>query len=264
MANILAKICKDKQTHIEKQKLLKDEKRLRDEIILAPPTRGFEVKLGDVVRAKRNALIAELKKASPSEGLIRDDFDPTELAKAYENGGATCLSILTDEKYFQGNDEFINLAKSVCSLPILRKDFIIDTYQVLESRALGADCILLIMAVLDDDKAHELEELAISIGLDVLVEVHNEEELSRALTLNSKMIGINNRDLKTMKIDLSTTERLSKLIPDDYIIVCESGIKKYADLERMNKSEVYSFLVGTILMKFKGVEKATKKLLGDV
>ncbi len=262
MSDILKKICNAKLKHIERQKHFRPENTLKNDIILAAPTRGFTAAIENKVRSGDIALIAELKKASPSKGLIREDFNIAEIAKAYENGGATCLSVLTDKEFFQGDDSYLAIAQNEVSIPVLRKDFILDTYQITESRAIGADATLLIMAALSDEKARELEEAAIAIGLDVLIEVHDEEELERALQLNSKLIGVNNRNLKTMEVSLETTHRLALLIPDDKIIICESGISSYEDVEEMEKSGVYSFLVGESLMSKSDVKSATEKLLG--
>ncbi len=209
-----------------------------------------------------NALIAEIKKASPSKGIIRQDFDPQKIAMAYEAGGATCLSILTDEPYFAGKLENLLLVQQVTKLPLLRKDFMLDIYQIYEARAYGADCILLIMAALSDAKAKLLENTAFMLGMDVLIEVHDEFELKRALALKSCMIGINNRNLATLQVDIATTTRLSQEIPSGYTIVCESGIANNNDIIKINKSNVYSFLVGESLMLQDNITSATKRLLG--
>lgn len=259
--DVLKKICEDKLKHVEKQQTIVSAEVLTARIEHSKPPRKFLESIKEMVAKKQNALIAEIKKASPSRGVIRADFDPADLAEAYANGGATCLSVLTDMPYFQGRDENIEIAKRACALPALRKDFILDVYQVLEARAIGADCILLIMAALSDKQAAELEKAAIALDMDVLVEVHNENELERALKLKTRLIGINNRDLRTLKIDLSTTERLAPMLPKDYVVVCESGISTPDDIARMNKIGVYTFLVGESLMKQSDVEQATKNLL---
>ena len=207
-------------------------------------------------------LIAEIKKASPSKGLIRKDFHPLEVAKCYKDGGASCLSVLTDEKYFQGNNKFIDIIKKEIDLPILRKDFIIDPWQIKESRSLGADCILLIMAALNLEEAILLEKEALDLGMDVLVETHTHEEVKMANKLKSKLVGVNNRNLKTMEVDINNTIKLKEFIDPDKIIVAESGLKTETDLKFFKENGIINFLIGESLMKEKNLTIATKTILG--
>ena len=207
-------------------------------------------------------LIAEIKKASPSKGLIRKDFDPLKLSKCYQDGGASCLSVLTDEKYFQGDNKYIDIIKKEIDLPILRKDFIVDPWQIKESRSLGADCILLIMAALKLEDAILLEKEAIDLGMDVLVETHTHEEIKMANKLKSKLVGVNNRNLKTMEVDINNTIKLKKFIDPDKIIVAESGLKTHTDLKFFKENGIMNFLIGESLMKEKNLTLATKKILG--
>ena len=206
------------------------------------------------------ALICEIKKASPSHGIIRTDFDHVEIAKTYTKAGASCLSILTDEKYFMGKNEYLSEVRAAVELPILRKDFMVDTYQIFEAKMLGADCILLIVAMLDDAKLSELEQCALDLGLSVLIEVHDEAELQRASRLKSKLLGINNRDLKTLKTDLKTSLILSEKVPADYVLISESGIKDSADIELLQQAGINCFLIGEHFMRQKDIAKAVQDI----
>ncbi|MBL0318316.1 MAG: indole-3-glycerol phosphate synthase TrpC [Alphaproteobacteria bacterium] len=259
--NILDRICHDKREHIARQKRLLPEARLHEEIVLCLPVRPFAGALKTKIAAKQTAIIAELKKASPSKGLIREDFNISDLAIAYEKGGATCLSVLTDEPYFQGKDDYVRQAKAVTGLPVIRKDFILDPYQVLESRALSADCILLIMAALEDNQAHECYQAAKEYGMDVLVEVHDEAECERALRLEPDLLGINNRSLKTFEVDIETTLRIARHVPRQCSIICESGIYTADDIRYIETGGVYGFLIGESLMRQNNLEQALRALL---
>jgi indole-3-glycerol phosphate synthase len=262
MSDTLAEICAAKRDHIAQKKRALSEAALSARLSEAPALRPFAQALEQRIAAGRHALIAEIKKASPSRGVIRADFDPAALARAYLAGGASCLSVLTDTPYFQGRDEDLGVARAAAGLPVLRKDFILDPYQILESRYLGADCVLLIIAALDPALARELAAAAAELSLDVLVEVHDEAELEAALGLDTRLLGINNRDLKTLEVDLSTAETLAPMVPRDRIAVAESGIRGPADLDRLAHAGARAFLVGEWLMREKDVAAATRRLLG--
>jgi indole-3-glycerol phosphate synthase len=261
MRDVLAEICAEKRAHVARAKAVQSEAELLTGLSKAPPIRSFAAALERHLAEGRYGLIAEIKKASPSAGLIRKDFDPRTLAAAYEAGGASCLSVLTDMPYFQGSDADLTAAREAVRLPVLRKDFILDPYQVLESRSIGADCILLIMAALSDMEAAELAAAAAELGLDVLAEIHDRAELDRALRLPVRLIGINNRNLKTLETDLRTAETLAPEVPADRIVVAESGIRRPEDLDRLAAAGAGCFLVGETLMREADVTAATRRLL---
>ncbi|WJY18163.1 indole-3-glycerol phosphate synthase TrpC [Alteriqipengyuania flavescens] len=259
--NKLEEICATKREEVAARKAVATLEDLDRAALQATPPRGFRMAL-EAKAATGFGLIAEIKKASPSKGLIRADFRPHEHAIDYERGGAACLSVLTDPPYFQGHEDYLVDARKSCALPVLRKDFMIDPWQVAESRALGADAILIIVAALDDVAMTEIEAAALERGMDVLVEVHDEAEMDRALKLRSRLLGVNNRDLRTFTTDLATTERLAAMAPAGSVLVGESGIESHADCERLAASGVRCFLVGESLMRQDDLEAATRSLLG--
>ena len=261
MTDKLAEICATKREEVAARKAFSTLDDLDRAAASATPPRGFRAAL-DAKAAAGFGLIAEIKKASPSKGLIRADFRPAEHALAYARGGAACLSVLTDARYFQGHEDYLRDARAASSLPVLRKDFTLDPWQVAEARAIGADAILIIAAALDDAAMAEIEAAALERGMDVLVEVHDEAELARAARLQSRLIGVNNRDLKTFRTDLAVTERLAPLAPEGALLVAESGIDSHADCLRLAEAGVRCFLVGESLMRQPEVERATRALLG--
>ena len=260
MSDILEKICADTRMQVEAAKFVKPWDVMHREALRAPQPRGFAAALRDKHDSDGVAFITEIKRASPSAGIIRKDFSPKALAKAYAEAGAACLSVLTDAPYFQGCNEDLIEARAACYLPVLRKDFMIDVWQIAESRAIGADCVLLIMAALDDERAAELHQAATDYGMDVLIEVHDAAELARALKLPSRLIGVNNRNLKTLKIDLQLGKELVRAIPPERFAVSESGIQSPADVAQMQSAGARGFLVGESLLKHEDIGAALRKL----
>lgn len=260
--NILEKICKTTRSNVAERKSRTSLQNLIEQIKTAPPPRGFLSALRAKADQKKPALIAEVKKASPSKGLIRSDFDPADIARSYERAGAACVSVLTDTPYFQGTDDDLKAARNAVSIPVLRKDFMVDPWQIYESRALGADCILIIMAALDDAQAQAFCAIAGDLGMDALIEVHNEPELTRALKLDASIIGINNRNLKTLEVDIQTSYDLFPHMPQDVIKVAESGIDGAQALGALHAFGFDAFLVGESLTRQSDVEAATRALIG--
>lgn len=261
MKNFLEEIYEHKLLEVRNRKKLLSVQEICTRIKCLEKSQNFFSALQKKSDKNEIALICEIKKASPAHGLIRENFNHIEIAKAYETGGATCLSILTDEKYFRGKNEYLPEVRAITNLPILRKDFIIDTYQIYEAKMLGADCILLIIALLNDDKLRELEQCAFDLGLSVLIEVHNEQELQRAAKLKSKLLGINNRDLTTLKVNLETSLLLSEQVQSDYTIVSESGIKGALDVELLQQAGINCFLIGEHFMRQSDIAKSVSSLL---
>jgi indole-3-glycerol phosphate synthase len=263
VANILDKILSTKVLEVNQAKSIKSIDEIKDEINQASKPRDFIGAIKDKHQNSLPAVIAEIKKASPSKGVIRPNFNPDSIAKSYELGGAACISVLTDQEYFQGDPSFIEVVKNNCSLPILRKDFIIDSYQVYESRALGADCILLIASALNIDELKKFESIANDLGMAVLVEAHNEEELQKSILLDTPLVGINNRNLKTFEVSLNTSIDLVTRIPNNRIPITESGIFKHSDIKLMNENKIFTFLVGEAFMRDDNPGQSLKKLISQ-
>lgn len=262
MSHVLDKICATTAIHVEERKITTPLDEIKLRLKESEKPRGFINALRRKQNANQTALIAEVKKASPSKGLIRADFNPALIARDYEAAGAACLSVLTDVAYFQGHDDYLIEVKKAVNLPVLRKDFMVDAYQIYESRMLGADCILLIVAALSDQNMREFYDIAIDLGMDVLVEVHDFLELERAIKINPAMIGVNNRNLKTLDVNIQTSHSLAKDIPSACVKVAESGIGKHEDILALQQSGYNTFLVGESLMRQNDIQNATRNLLG--
>jgi indole-3-glycerol phosphate synthase len=262
MSTILDTILATKQVEVAERRRALPLADLHVKALDQTPPRGFKAALDAKAAAGSYGLIAEIKKASPSKGLIRPDFDPPAHARAYQAGGAACLSVLTDREYFQGHEEYLIAARAACTLPVIRKDFMVDPWQVIESRSIGADAILIIVAALEDGQMAEIEATALALGMDVLVEVHDAHELEHALRLKSRLIGVNNRNLKTFEVNVQNTYELVRLAPKDCTFVAESGLTSRADLDAMAEHGVRCFLVGEALMRQQDVEAATRALIG--
>ena len=247
--DILIKILNRKREEIAERSVMVSIEELQNKCGKAKDSRGFITAIENKIANNQSAVIAEIKKASPSKGVLRENFNPAEIAKSYADHGAACLSVLTDKDYFQGHEDYLKQARAACDLPVIRKDFIIDPYQVYEARAIDADCILLIVAALDDDALHGLYGLAKKLGMDVLMEVHDEQEMERALETNARLIGVNNRNLRTFETDLDTTIRMLSMVNDSHILVTESGIHTKQDVQLMRENKVHSFLVGEAFIR---------------
>lgn len=261
--DILKKIVRRKWEEIARRSQQRPLLQIKDQLTAVDPPRGFVDGLAAKLAAGRAGVIAEIKKASPSKGVLREDFRPAEIAQSYARGGAACLSVLTDVDFFQGGDIYLQQAREACSLPVIRKDFIIDPYQVYEARSIGADCILLILACLEDDRLRELNDLAHQLGMDVLMEVHDERELERALQIDNRLIGINNRNLRTFEVSLETTLRMLDRIPDERLVVTESGIHAPEDVAFMRRHGVHAFLVGEAFMRAADPGRKLQELFSD-
>lgn len=261
MSNVLDKIVATKQAEVAAGQQQFSVADFKAQIEQQEPPRGFVAAIENTIKNNQSAVIAEVKKASPSKGIIRADFDPVQIAKSYRQGGATCLSVLTDVEYFKGSADYLKQVKTTVNLPILRKDFMIDEWQIYQSRAMGADCILLIVACLDDDKLQALFALAKQLGMDVLVEVHDQTEMRRALQTEAKLIGINNRNLKTFETSLTTSQRLRTMVDDSRILVSESGIHSSADIDFLHQQQIHTFLIGESLMRHAEPGEQLVKLL---
>ena len=260
--DILKRIVARKAERIEAARRARPESALREALAEADAPRGFVAAIDARLAAGRPAVIAEAKKASPSKGVLRDPYNPAAVARSYEAGGASCLSVLTEADFFAGADAHLQAARAACTLPVIRKDFVIDPYQIIESRALGADCVLLIVAILDDARLKALHELATELGMDVLVEVHDHDELTRALTIAPPLLGINNRDLRSFETDIATTTRLAAEVPDGTRLVCESGIHTRADVAQIQADGVNAFLVGEAFMRAEAPGEKLAELFG--
>lgn len=261
MSDILNRILETKRAEVAAAIAAKPLAQLREEAHAASAPRDFAGSIHARITADKAAVIAEIKKASPSKGVIREDFRPAEIARSYERGGAACLSVLTDAPYFQGHEDYLIAARAACQLPVLRKDFMVDPWQVLEARSIGADAILIIVAALEDGQMREIEQTALDLGMDVLVEVHDAAEMERASRLTSRLIGVNNRDLRDFTVDFARTYELIGHAPEGCTFVAESGLSSHADLQAMAEHGVRCFLVGEALMRHADVEAATRRLL---